>query len=142
LNNFNNGRWDFPDQMGTGVGFVYAIVDRELRRAYIGKKLYTSILKGRQVPSNWRNYESSSKTLASIMSERPSEEFHFFAIEQYKTRGTLSYAETWSLCFVEAPTNVRFYNTRIERVSWSVSEPISDRHKKRLSYVRQFVEGS
>ena len=49
--------------------------------------------------------------------------------------GTLSYSETWSLCFVEAPTSTRFYNTLIEKVSWAVKEPISERHKERLAKI-------
>jgi hypothetical protein len=60
------------------------------------------------------------------------EEFDFICLEQYQTKGTLSYSETWSLCYVEAPTNDRWYNRLIEKVSWNVKEAITDRHKERL----------
>jgi len=41
-------------------------------------------------------------------------------------------AETWSLCNVEAPTKDIWYNKRIEKISWKVSEQITDLHKGRL----------
>jgi hypothetical protein len=130
---FNNGHWTFPEKMGDGVGFIYVIRDNVLGRHYLGKKSYLTGGKlnyGRE--TDWRRYLSSSKLLAVLLKERPREEFEFIAIEQYRTKGTLSYAETWSLCRVEAPTSVTWYNTRVEKVSWSVKEPISQRHKLRL----------
>jgi hypothetical protein len=90
--------------------------------------------------SDWRRYMSSSKLLAEMMQERPKEEFEFICIEQYKTKGTLSYAETWSLCFVEAPTSVRWYNKLIEKVSWNVKEPITLRHKQRLNEIIERIK--
>ena len=75
-----------------------------------------------------------------MFKERPKEEFDFICVEQYKTKGTLSYAETWSLCLVEAPTSNLWYNTLIEKVSWSVREPISDRHKERLARIRDWED--
>ena len=133
---FNNGIWLFDKPMGTGVGFIYVIRDIILHRFYLGKKSYKvsrGKLKGSE--SNWRNYKSSSNLLKDMMKERPKEEFEFIVIEEYKTKGTLSYSETWSLCLVEAPTTTEWYNTRIEEVAWSVKEPISDKHKDRLKRV-------
>lgn len=133
---FDNGHWSFPEQMGNGVGFIYVIFDTVLQRAYLGKKNFRS-MRGKDAgkESNWRRYISSSKLLAEMMQERPKKEFEFICIEQYKTRGTLSYSETWSLCVAEAPLNVRWYNTLIEKVSWSVKEPVTERHKQRLAEV-------
>ena len=85
--------------------------------------------------SDWRRYLSSSKLLAEMMQERPKKEFEFICIEQYKTKGTLSYSETWSLCLVEAPTSVKWYNNLIEKVSWNVKEPITARHRQRLNEI-------
>jgi len=133
---FNNGHWSFPEQMGTGVGFIYVIRDTVLERLYLGKKLFYGtgqLNKGKE--SNWKKYTSSSKVLTEVMKERPRSEFEFICIEQYKSKGTLSYSETWSLCLVEAPTSKVWYNTLIEKVSWSVKEPISDRHKARLNMI-------
>lgn len=133
---FNNGHWSFPEQMGNGVGFIYVIKDTVLERFYLGKKLYVGtgqLNKGKE--SNWKKYTSSSKLLNELLKVRPKEEFEFICIEEYKTKGTLSYSETWSLCYVEAPTNKNWYNTLIEKVSWPVKEMITDRHKNRLNAI-------
>jgi hypothetical protein len=113
------------------VGFIYAIYDKVLNRAYIGKKSYRSsgpVNRGKE--SNWRKYTSSSKLINDLLKVRPKSEFDFICIEQYKTKSGLNYSETWTLCFVEAPTTVNFYNTLIEKVSWNIKEPITERHKK------------
>lgn len=130
-----NGHWKFPEQMGGDkyVGFVYVIRDNVLERFYLGKKLFVGFGKSNKgKESNWKKYTSSSKLLAEMFAQRPKDEFDFICLEQYKTKGTLSYSETWSLCYVEAPTSLRWYNKLIEKVSWNVREPISDRHKERL----------
>jgi len=136
---FNNGHWQFPEQMGEGVGFIYVIRDRVLERMYLGKKTYFGagkLNKGKE--SDWRKYASSSKVLKELFKHRPKDEFDFICLEQYKTKGTLSYAETWTLCLVEAPTSNVWYNTLIEKVSWNVKEPVSERHKDRLQKVIQW----
>lgn len=133
---FNNGHWLFPEQMGDGVGFIYVIRDHVLQRLYLGKKQFYGtgkLNKGQE--SNWKKYVSSSKVLAELLKVRPKDEFEFICIEQYQTKGTLAYSETWSLCLVEAPTSPVWYNTLIEKVSWNVREKITDRHKDRLERV-------
>ncbi len=130
-----NGHWHFPEQMGTKdhVGFIYVIRDTVLNRFYLGKKQFYGtgkLNKGKE--SNWKKYKSSSNLLAEMFKERPDSEFDFICLEQYKTKGTLSYSETWSLCLVEAPTSNIWYNNLIEKVSWNVKEAITDRHKDRL----------
>lgn len=130
---FDNGHWCFEEQMGNGVGFIYIIRDSVLERFYLGKKLFRGTGKlnnGKE--SNWKKYASSSPVIAELLKVRPKEEFDFICLEQYKTKGTLSYSETWTLCFVEAPTNKTWYNTIIEKVSWNVKESITNRHKERL----------
>jgi len=130
---FDNGHWKFDKQMCNGVGFIYIVRDTYLERFYLGKKSFFGagkLNKGKE--SNWRKYRTSSKALAEHFKIRPSEQFEFICIEEYQTKGTLSYAETWTLCKVEAPTNELWYNRLIEKVSWSVKEPISDKHKERL----------
>jgi Putative endonuclease segE, GIY-YIG domain len=132
----NNGHWSFPEQMGgKHHGFIYIIRDKVLRRFYLGKKnFYGAGAANRGVESQWKTYKSSSNSLSAHFKERPYyEEFDFICIEQYKTRGTLSYSETWSLCCVEAPTNNLWYNRLIEKVSWNVTERITHRHKDRLN---------
>ena len=135
---FNNGHWVFEEQMGGPgyVGFIYVIYDTVLNRAYLGKKQFRGtgqVNAGQE--SNWRRYTSSSKVLAELLKVRPKDEFEFLCLEQYKTKGTLAYSESWSLCFVEAPTSNVFYNTLIEKVSWKVKEAITERHKTRLKEI-------
>lgn len=134
IQKFDNGHWLFPEGMGNDKeGFVYVIRDKILERFYLGKKTY--FVKSKTIKrseSNWRNYISSSKLLKIMFEERPKKEFDFICLEEYKFRGALSYAETWTLCKVEAPTTSIWYNTRIEKVSWPVKENITDRHKERL----------
>lgn len=136
---FDNGHWLFPEQLGDGVGFIYVIRDNILQRFYLGKKTFRGAGKlnyGKE--SNWKRYTSSSNTIGTLLKERPREEFDFIVLETYKARGALSYAETWTLCLVEAPTNVTWYNTRIEKVSWPVKEMITQRHKMRLQMAITF----
>lgn len=134
IKKFANGHWDFPEQMGPGhVGFIYVIYDAYLNRAYLGKKQYVGAgVSNKGVESNWKKYTSSSPVLNELIKIRPREEFEFVCIEQYQTKSTLSYSETWSLALVEAPTTREWYNVLIEKVSWAVKEPISQRHKERL----------
>lgn len=140
---FDNGHWEFPEQMGGKEysGFLYAIFDTVLERGYIGKKTYWGAGKlNSGVESNWRKYATSSGTVTAMLKVRPKEEFEFICLEQYKKKGALAYAETWSLCLVEAPTSKIWYNTRIEAVSWNVTENITQRHKARLDYVMRRVK--
>jgi hypothetical protein len=132
---FNNGHWRFDEQMGGKeyVGFIYIIHDMYMGKMYLGKKLYRGTGKlneGKE--SDWKRYISSSKLLGENVKERPKDEFDFICVEQYKSKGGLSYAETWSLCFVEAPTKSEWYNKRIEAISWNVKEQITERHKSLL----------
>jgi len=136
---FDNGHWKFPEQMGNTeagvsyVGFIYVIRDNYLRRLYLGKKLFYGMGQlNRGKESDWRKYCSSSPVLKEMFKHRPKSEFEFVCLEEYRTKGTLSYSETWSLCYVEAPTNDTFYNRLIEKVSWPVKERITERHKNRL----------
>ena len=131
-----NGIWEFPERMGSGVGFIYVIFDKFMKRAYLGKKNYRSMRgKNKGAEADWRNYKSSSKLLKEMYEERPLEDFEFICIEQYGMSGALSYAETWTLCFVEAPTTHNWYNKRIEKVSWNVREPVTKRHKERINEI-------
>jgi len=129
---FNNGHWQFPEQMGKGAGFTYLIHDKVLDKFYIGKKYYRT---SKGIETNWRKYTSSSNIINLLIEESSKEGFDFYCLEQYKTRGTVSYSETWSLCLVEAPTTSRWYNRQIERVSWNVKEMITQRHKDRLASI-------
>jgi hypothetical protein len=138
-----NGHWVFPEKMGMDgkVGFVYAIRDLVLKRGYIGKKQYRvlGVTKGGEETA-WRKYKSSSTTMSQLFAQRPIDEFEFYCIEEYSTKSGLSFAETWSLCMVEAPTTPNWYNTRIEKVGWTVRENVTFRHKQRLAAVSDWSD--
>jgi hypothetical protein len=131
-----NGHWIFPEQMGNKakLGFIYVIVDQYMDRLYLGKKSYriaTGPNTGRE--TDWRYYTSSSKILNAIIKERPKSEFRFYCIEEYSTKGGLSYAETWSLCYVNSPLSEKWYNKLIPKISWAVREGVTARHITTLS---------
>ena len=131
-----NGIWHFPRQMGDKKfkGFIYLIRDPYMERFYLGKKSYRSTrgrVKGNE--TNWKTYKSSSNSILEMLGERSLKDFEFYCIEEYTTLGGLSYAETWSLCNVNALTTNGWYNRRIERITWNVREDVTPFHKKRLS---------
>jgi hypothetical protein len=131
-----NGHWDFPDKLDPAsyTGFIYIIADNNNRKLYLGKKQYKGTGKlNKGLESNWRWYISSSKELSEQVKLYGKENFDFIAIEQYKSKGALSYAETWSLMRVEAPSNRSvWYNLLVNKVSWVVKEPVTELHKERL----------
>lgn len=131
---FYNGHWDFHRQMGKPeyVGFIYVIHDKFMGKFYLGKKNYRTS-SGQEM--DWRKYLSSSKHLQGHLAVRPREEFDFICLEEYKTRSGLAYAETWTLCFVNAPLSDKWYNKSIEQISWKVKEPVSVDHLARLHKV-------
>lgn len=139
-----HGHWDAagieltPDSM---IGFVYLIVDTETNKKYIGKKNFKGRGKlNKGVESNWKTYTSSSTYVQSLIKEKGVEKFHFIILEQYKTVGGLSFAETWSQVVSETPSrNDEFLNRFIDKVTWKVTEPVTERHKRRLKhYIRKY----
>lgn len=142
--NTGNGLWDFPEEMGGKgyVGFIYLIADLKFKKLYLGRKNFRSKnLKTKGKDSGWRDYTSSSTNINDAISTRGFDDFRFFCIEQYKTVGGLGYAETWSLCYVDALCNPKlWYNGLINKVSWKVNEPVTRRHLERLDNYRKIVE--
>lgn len=143
-----NGHWQFPTDMGSNefIGFIYVIVDLNTWRMYLGKKNFRTLKKvegtvrRQSTDMNWRWYISSSVELSAAIKNYGKEGFKFICIEQYKTKGMLSYAETWSLMHVESPSNeALWYNRLINKVAWYVKERISDEHRKRLKRVTDIV---
>jgi len=133
-----NGHWQWDGAPLGGsqyTGFIYVIRDTNINRLYLGKKQYRGtgkLNKGQE--SNWRWYISSSTELSNNVKATQKTGFEYYAIEEYKAKGALSFAETWSLCHVEAPCNQHmWYNKLINKVSWVVHEGITERHKQRLS---------
>lgn len=141
------GHWDHtglkldPD---SAVGFVYLIIYRETNQKYLGKKNFKGrgkLNKGKE--SNWKSYTSSSKYLVDLIKEKGKDQFEFIILDQYYTAGGLSFAETWSQVFSETPSkNDEFMNRFIDKVTWKVTEPVTDQHKRRLKhYMRKHKYG-
>jgi hypothetical protein len=118
------------------VGFVYMIIYTETNQKYIGKKNFKGrgkLNKGKG--SNWKAYTGSSTYLNDLIKEKGKDKFLFVILEQYYTVGGLSFAETWSQVTSETPSkNDEYINRFIDKVTWKVTEPVTDRHKKRLKY--------
>ena len=132
----SNGHWDFPEKVdiNNAFGFVYLIKNTENGMMYIGKKFLKGTgKKNRGVESNWKSYTSSSTTINDDIKQNGKAHYEFYILDLYKTRGGVAWAETWSQCMVEVPTNNHiWYNRFIDKVSWKSSEAISLRHKTRL----------
>ena len=127
-----NGLWQFPEPMGGDafVGFVYVMENPVDGKYYIGKKSYRS---NKGVPAKWRNYISSSQKVKADVARLGRFAFNYYCLEQYRFKGSLGFAETWSMCHVEAPYyKDKFYTALVNKVSWISKEPISERHKYRL----------
>jgi len=133
-----NGVWKFDKVLGTEgqVGFVYIVKDILENKFYIGRKYYLgSGIKNKNKESNWQWYTTSNKYLSESIKKNGRDFFEFFVIEEYCSRGAVSFAETWTLCIVEALSSDKFYNGLIEKVSWKVKEKITDKHKERMKLI-------
>jgi hypothetical protein len=140
----NFGHWTaYPRKLDpeNAIGFVYMIVDLETHRKYIGKKLFKGLgKKNKGQTSNWRSYTSSSKWLTEQIRERGKRRFRFIIIEQYYTLGGLSFGEVWSQITLKTPLrNDEFINRYVDRITFKVTEEVSERHQKRLrDWVRKY----
>lgn len=134
-----NGHWIFDKPMcqDKQFGFIYLIHDTVNNRMYIGKKQYFGTGKeNKGQDTNWKWYSSSCKALQDAIKANNKEGFLFYVLEEYHVRGTLGFAETWSLMQVEAPANRdKWYNMLVNKISWTVREGISKKHKRRLECI-------
>ena len=123
--------------LNKALGFIYLVHDLVADKMYIGRKQYRSrgrVTKGAE--SNWKWYTTSCEELEECIRVNGKDEFIFYVLEEYSTKGGLGFAETWSLMNVEVPYYKDYwYNRLIPKVSWTSSEPISLRHKQRLALI-------
>ena len=116
-------------------GFVYLIIEKDTSKAYIGLKHYRLRGKRKGQQSNWKTYTSSSTWVKQLIAERGVDNFDFIILEQYYTRGGLSFAEVWTQVSCEIPSqNEKYFNRFIDKITFKVTEPVTPRHKKRLKY--------
>lgn len=138
-----NGHWCFPVAMDSFEfeGFIYVVYDTILNRAYLGKKKFITRKNGCNDREGWKSYSTSSSVVNGLKERSKTGGFLFICLDQYRFSGALAYAETWSLCHVDAPMSDTWYNKRIEGISWKVKEPVTERHKQRLDIVQQLLDG-
>lgn len=115
-------------------GFIYCVVDNTNKRFYIGKKQFHSSRR-LKVPgknyrklvkkeSDWLKYTGSSEYLTSAISEHGIENFEFFIVGIYNSKGGLRYAECNALHKFDALIKKDaqgqrvFYNAQIDNVKF------------------------
>ena len=137
-----NGHWSFTEIMnanGSYCGFVYGVRNRLNGKMYLGRKQYMEAgPKGKQM-SDWKTYTTSNREIDNLArtllgSGVPvTDLFDMVVLEEYRTIGTLCFAEVWCIVTAETPANKNlFYNTLINGVSWHIKEQISQRNRDRL----------
>lgn len=83
------------------IGFVYLITNNSTNKKYIGKKLFwftkTRTLKGKKkkekVPSDWKDYWSSSEELKEDVNNIGEHNFTREILHLCSNKGTMSYLE-------------------------------------------------
>ena len=87
--------------IGKYIGFVYLITNKKTGRRYIGKKLFwfskTKTVKGKKkrekIPSDWKEYWSSSEELKKDVKELGEENFTREILHLCPNKGMMSYVE-------------------------------------------------
>lgn len=129
------GHWKFNTKFDTNewFGFLYAIENTVTKQWYIGKKNFFT--RGKKTSKDygkehsWRTYTSSSITLNSDIKTYKKENFKFYIIDLYKTKGGLYYAEAYSQMLAEVMTRYledgktpMFYNRQIAAIRFVPKE--------------------
>ena len=134
-----NGHWLCDRKMDAKEysGFVYLVHDTLNNKFYIGKKNFRSAaVKTRGKESDWKTYMTSCDALRHVIALHGLEPFKFYVLEQYRFKGSMAFAETWSMMYCETPYHRdMWYNTLVNSLSWPSKEPISARHKERLKAI-------
>ena len=78
-------------------GFVYKIINKKTKKAYIGHKQYFLTVKKKQKPSNWEMYTGSSVHLNDDIKKHGKKNFKFQIIGEYENKRSLKYYE----CFYQ-----------------------------------------
>lgn len=107
----------FTEEMIEGyVGFVYLIYNHDTDKYYVGKKLFTKSKsyqknkkrKKRRVSSDWMEYTGSNKILNEDVSNGHT--ITKTILHLCKSRGWMSYYETFEILSRNAITDDQYYN--------------------------------
>ena len=137
MDKFDNGHWSFERQMSptTHQGFVYLILNKETKRAYIGKKKYFSVttlppLKGYKrkrkkfTEMKWRDYTGSSADLNEDIGKLGKDKFDFIVLCECASQAELTYTETKLQFDMDVLTEVlpdgdrKYYNKAIGAIKF------------------------
>lgn len=130
-------------------GFIYFINNLLTGQQYIGKKNFYSTSRQKVVgstrrkvtkkESNWKEYTSSSKYVNEDIAKYGKDNFEFFIIDIYNTKGGLTNAEAYFHHFFEVltrrfPNGERvFYNRCIAAIKFIPNEIVTDEARKKMS---------
>jgi len=128
------GHWasPFPMNYQDNFGFLYLICNNNTKKYYIGIKQYKIEGKKRHKnygkQSNWKVYKGSSTTVKEDMEVMSTDNFSFFCLQEYKTKGGLKYGEANLqhkldvLVSVNSKGERNFYNNSIEMIRYIPKE--------------------
>ena len=113
-----NGKEFTEDQIGEYFGIVYLITNSKTGRKYVGKKFFTQAgrrqIKGKvkkvRKPSNWLMYWGSNKVLQEDVNKQGEQNFTREILHLCKTKGELSYWETYEIFSRHALRTDEYYN--------------------------------
>lgn len=118
MNWTHNGKEFTEEQIGEYFGIVYLITNLNTGRKYVGKKFFTQAgrrqIKGKvkkvRKPSNWLMYWGSNKVLQEDVNKQGEQTFTREILHLCKTKGELSYWETYEIFSRHALRTDEYYN--------------------------------
>jgi len=133
---YDGGEFDVNEYFG----FIYIITNKTSGKKYLGRKFFHVHQKKKRVrESPWRSYTGSCKPLNADIKELGKSNFTFEIFRLYKTRGGLSYFETYHLAVNDVLTQRdeagerTWYNNCIGAVKWITPFEASEATRFKMS---------
>lgn len=151
MTQYDNGHWEYDKEAkpSENQGFIYLIVNKETKRAYIGKKQYFSVttlppLKGykrkrkKYTEMKWRDYTGSSQELNEDIKKLGKEKFQFIILCECETKAELTYTESNLQHEMNVLTDVlpcgnrKYYNKAIGAIKFLPPTVVAESTKEKL----------